>query len=129
MTPVEYAAAVYESEPCARTFKEDLEAHLLNGYVFSTPDYFVMGRAVDSKASYAEITNPWHVFESVDAWWVYLASGDLSQIILACPYGLPLIGFERLNKPRFYSANRITALLWKHSAPTSTLLSSAFKEG
>lgn len=46
MTPVEQAAAVYLSEPCARTFREDLELHLLNGVVYSTPTAFIMARYV-----------------------------------------------------------------------------------
>ena len=46
MTPLELALRVYQTEPCAHTFAEDLDAHLTNGYVFSTPDYFIMGRPV-----------------------------------------------------------------------------------
>jgi hypothetical protein len=46
MTPIEQAAAVYEREHCPRTLREDLELHLLNGYVFSTPTCFLMGRPV-----------------------------------------------------------------------------------
>ena len=38
MLPAEKAAAVYAQEPCAQSFREDLEAHLLISYVFSTPE-------------------------------------------------------------------------------------------
>jgi len=43
-SPVERAAQVYQREECASSFQSDLEAHLLNGYVFSTPQAFAMGR-------------------------------------------------------------------------------------
>lgn len=110
MTPVEKAAAVYNSEPCARSFKEDLEAHLINGYVFSTPELFVMGRAVDSSAPYALVTDPWHVFppECCDAWLCYLAAGDLRKMPDVIPYELAKIGFERKNILRYYPGARLT---------------------
>lgn len=128
MTPVEQAAHVYETEPCARTFREDLEAHLLNGYVFSTPGLFVMGRTVDSSASYELVTNPWHVFppESCDAWLCYLAAGDLRQMPAVIPFDLPKIGFERGNVLRYYPMRSLThkivcsTILTPSAVPTST---------
>lgn len=103
-TPVEAAAAVYEREVCARSFREDLEAHLLHGYVFSTPDFFVMLRPVDSAASYAQVTDPWVTFppERWDAWWIYLMAGDMKKARAYFPFILPKIGFERTNKLRYH---------------------------
>jgi hypothetical protein len=122
MTPVEHAAAVYGSEACARTFREDLEAHLFNGYVFNTPDLFVMGRAVNSTADAAAIVDPWHAFESerCDAWLVYLAAGDLGKLIELFPYPLPKIGFERMNKLRFYRFCEFTPRLKRLCTITKT---------
>ena len=79
MTPAEQAAAVYERETCARSFREDIEAHLLNGYVFSTPTMFIMGRAVDRLAPRELIVDPWHTFPEADrnAWLIYLAAGNV----------------------------------------------------
>lgn len=110
LTPVELAALVYEQEPCARTFREDLEGHLINGYVFSTPELFLMGRAVDSSAPYEVVTDPWQVFarERCDAWLCYLAAGDLTQMPGLIPYELPKIGFERGNILRYYRYGRLT---------------------
>ena len=101
---------VYETEFCPRTFDEDLQLHLSNGYVHSTPEVFVMGRPVWSQATYSEITNPGHRFMGPDAWWVYAAAGDLSQVAALLPYYLPLVGWERLNVPRFYDLNRVIQL-------------------
>lgn len=108
MSPVEIAARVYETEPCKRTFREDLEAHLLHGYVFSTPEYFVMGRAAVSSANPADIVNPWHLFhvEHCDAWLVYLCAGDWLKAMERLPYPLPLIGWERRNILRFWPFDR-----------------------
>lgn len=128
MTPVEQAAHVYETEPCARTFREDLEAHLLNGYVFSTPELFVMGRPVDSSASYKLVTDPWHIFpaETCDAWLCYLAAGDLHKMPAVIPYQLSKIGFERKNVLRYYPVGSLThrilcsTILTPSAARTST---------
>jgi len=97
MTPVERAAAVYDREPCARTFREDLEAHLLHGFVFSTPSYFIMGRPVDGNSTQKLICNPWVSFPSPDCWHVYLYSGHLSDAFANIPYILPFVSFERNN--------------------------------
>lgn len=122
LTPYEQAAQVYQQEPCARPFVEDLEAHLFNGYVFNTPDLFVMGRAVDSSAERAVIVNPWHTFdaEQCDAWLVYLAAGDLRKLIELFPYPLPKIGFERINKMRFYRFREFTARIQRLCTTTKT---------
>jgi hypothetical protein len=122
LSPYEQAARVYELEPCARPFVEDLEAHLFNGYVFNTPDLFVMGRAVDSSAEQSAIVNPWHTFarEQCDAWLVYLAAGDLRQLITLFPYPLPKIGFERINKLRFYRFQEFTATISRLCTITKT---------
>ena len=103
MTPVEKAAAVYQREWCASTFRSDLEAHLLNGYVHSTPEAFVMARPVNSKADEGLILNPWHRFErgECDAWLIWLAAGDLASLLGLFPFPLPLIGWQKRNKLRF----------------------------
>lgn len=102
MTPVEQAAAVYAREWCSGTFREDLEAHLIGGYVFSTPRGFVMLRPVDSAA--AEALDPWHVFplERRDAWLIWLAAGDLASLLPLFPYRLPLMGWQKRNRLRWH---------------------------
>lgn len=111
--PIELAALVYSREVCARSFKEDLEAHLLHGYVHSTPDFFAMGRAVVSSATPADIVNPWVNWprEECDAWLVYLMAGNLAKATACVPYPLPKIGWERKNVLRFYPADRAKELL------------------
>ena len=107
MSPYLEARAVYDREPCARTFDEDLAAHLLNGVVHSTPEYFLMARKVDSKASHANIVNPWITFDGTDCWHVYLYAGDITKFFSFADVQLPLVSFERKNKIRFYASERI----------------------
>lgn len=104
MTPAQQAAAVYGREPCARTFIEDLDAHLVNGYVYSTPDFFAMGRPVCSLWPHKDIINPWITFprESWDCWFVYLVAGDMLKAWSSFPFPLPKIGFEKRNRIRYY---------------------------
>lgn len=107
MTPVERAMAIYGEEPCRRTFDEDLQLHLMYGYVFSTPTMFMMGRPVDRYDPPEYIVTPdrrplW----GPNAWLIYLAAGDLGEFFRYCPYPLPWVGWERKNKLRFYDFKR-----------------------
>lgn len=115
MTPVEQAAAVYQREFSPRTFYEDLEAHLIGGYVHSTPDAFVMARPVDSRADESEIIDPWFLFpvERCDCWLIYLAAGDLASLLPLFPYPLPLMGWQRKNALRFRGFQSALAKLQK----------------
>lgn len=99
--PIEEARAVYSREKCARTFDEDLALHMRNGYVFVTPDVFIMGRPVLKDAPYSLITNPEIVFEKPDCWLVYLGAGKLDLFFKYMPYFLPWMAWERKNKLRY----------------------------
>lgn len=111
-TPVEIAAEVYEREACARSFREDVEAHLLNGFVFSTPDFFIMGRAVERDAAPTLILDPLHAFprESCDCWHIWLFAGNMERAWSIMPWSLKWFSFERKNELRFYSADAIRRL-------------------
>lgn len=104
MTPYQQARAVYDREPCARSFEEDLVAHLLNGYVISTPEVFLMFRDVLRDADPEVITDPFMTFpvsDFSDCWHVYLAAGDMTQFHRFFPYPLEWVSFERKNRLRF----------------------------
>lgn len=112
MTPFEQAAQVYAKERCARSFTEDVELHFLHGFVHSTPDYFIMGRAVVKCAPPALIVDPQHRFSRAvcDAWMVYLAAGDLGKAWDVLPWPLPWLVFERNNELRFVPADAMKRL-------------------
>lgn len=109
MKPVEHAARIYESEPCARTFKEDLEAHLIHGVVFSRPDLFIMARPVSRSWAKHEIVNPWfnELTKTPNCWHVYLAAGDISKVWSIMPYRLEFASWERGNKLRFWNIKKL----------------------
>jgi hypothetical protein len=111
MSPIEQAMAVYQKEACARTFDEDLRLHLEHGFVFSTPEFFIMGRPVDSKASPRLIVDPTVRFLSDrDCWHIYLMAGNCYRAWDIMPWPLPLFSFERRNELRFYPMERIRRL-------------------
>ena len=103
-SPYERAKRVYELEPCARTFAEDLDAHLLHGWVLSTPHSFVMARPVPRGAPPEAIVNPWNNWprHECDSWFVYLFAGYLAPALDWFPWHGQWIGFERRNDLRFY---------------------------
>ncbi len=109
MTPVEQAAAIYERESCARTFREDLELHLLNGFVISGPDFFMMGRPVckywGDQFTIDPTFNPTN--DKRDCWHCYLMAGNMLKAFQFVPYPLPFISFERKNKLRFYRLDEL----------------------
>ena len=98
------ARAIYDREPCRRTFNEDLELHLMNGVVFSTPDFFLMGRAVPRGACHSDIINPAVVFAPAlcDCWHVHVLAGDGQRAWSILPYAMQWMSFERNNRLKFY---------------------------
>ncbi len=90
MTPYEQAKQIYEKEPCANTFEEDLAYYLEVGCVVSLPDVFAMARQVD------------------DAWHVGAYAGDLKKAFDYLPFYLPYIQFERRNKLKCYTTVSLT---------------------
>lgn len=104
LSPFEQAKAVYDREPSRRTFWDDLTLHLLNGFVFSTPDYFVMGRPVLKDAAPEFIVDPHCKYpkEQADCWMIYLMAGDTGKAWDVLPWDLEFICFERNNELRFH---------------------------
>ena len=104
MTPLEQAIEVYSQEQCARPFDEDLNAYLLGGIVYSSPELFLMGRAVPRVADPAHIVNPYVAFpeDQCDCWHIALLAGTVSDAFALplCPK--PYISFEKRNRIRFY---------------------------
>ena len=124
MSPIEQAAAVYQREPCARTFREDLEAHLLHGLVMCTPTAFVMARYVRKDWTHEQIVNPWHkihLTSAANCVHIYLAAGRLVEFgeFPHCP--VSWVSFERGNKLRFHPYSKIFRKCTRPADPTSSL--------
>tara|TARA_R110000803_G_scaffold196411_1_gene259705 strand:+ start:753 stop:1127 length:375 start_codon:yes stop_codon:yes gene_type:complete len=112
-SPYLRAAAVYDNEPCDFTFKEDLEMHLMCGFVFSTPDYFIMGRPVIKGADIELITDPTYEFERelCNCWHVYLFAGDMSKSFDILPWSLEWLSMERNNEMRYLKMDILQRIL------------------
>jgi hypothetical protein len=105
MTPVEQVAALYDE---GRSFRSDLEAYLLRGYVISTPTSFCMARAVQKGADHALIKDPYHSFDNPDTWYVFAYAGRLSEAWKNIPYPLPWVGLDRKHHGiKFYPSDLI----------------------
>ena len=120
-SPYEIAKCVYENEPCARTFMEDLQLHLAHGYVFNTPRLFLMGRPVSRDGDTCDIVCPVVCYSVPDCWMVYLAAGDISEFFKFEPFELQWFCWERNNKLRFYRRERLIWLLKQQSLKREAL--------
>lgn len=102
INPYDRMAAKYAEKPQEMPFSAYVEQHLLAGFVFSTPDFFVMGRPVKSDGYTEEIGNPWHVYkaEECDCWYVHAMSGDLNKVFDILPWPMEWLAFERLRGGR-----------------------------
>ena len=58
---------------------QDIAAYCGNGYVFITPDSFLLGKAVDTKSK-VKPQDQWNV-KSPDAWYVHMAIGGVKEFI------------------------------------------------
>lgn len=119
MNPAFQASKVYQSEPCANTFLEDLDAYLASGFVHSTPDFFVMARPVSSEWREELITNPLtdklnnELTLPLDMWHIALMAGDMREAWGLFPYQLPYISMERKNKLHIYDYDRFKRTLFR----------------
>lgn len=110
VTPFQRAREVYESEPCARTFEEDLLWHFRLGWVVSTPTLFLMARQVCRDWPRERLQSPWYVHPRGDAVWLWLLAGDMREAWGAAPWpGVSWVGWERGNKPRFWPRKNLFA--------------------
>lgn len=117
MTALDKVRSLYTASS-PRTFEEDLTAHFAHGYVFSTPEYFLMARPVWHEASQEAINNVWKAFHPVlwDAWYVYAFAlrddqglqGLVKNLLTHMPFYLPLVAWERSGGPlHFHSTDRL----------------------
>lgn len=100
MTPFQEAAEHWNRlrTPISDTFGGIVEKHAMRGgYVLATPHFFMLGRPVRSVwttrqlATIDLVAHP----SRADCWYVYLAAGDLREMVKAIPYPLPFVAFHR----------------------------------
>lgn len=88
-------------DQCGIDMNADIAAYAAHGYVFITPDSFLLGKAVNSKSE-AHPADQWNV-ENPDAWYVRSALNTLGlkKFLKLVPYPLPFVCWTRhlKNKP------------------------------
>src|SRR5688572_27592920 len=95
MTPYEQLLALYRAHP-ERSLSTDLEYFMRTGYVFSTPDYIVIG---------SRMWNGWFVHAAVGV-------GHIGDILRSVPYSLPYIGWARENgEIKWYATRTVERLV------------------
>ena len=110
--PFDQIAALYDRYPQPRTFDEDIAAHISTGYLISTPEYFLMGRAVSKHAASHLIADPWYAFprDQQDTWLVYAYSGYSRNFLAFIPYPLKWVAWQRRGRSlRFHELSKIKA--------------------
>lgn len=119
MSPAEKMAETFAAH--GLDFAYYVDRHFQYGFLFSTPEFFVMGRPVMRGARAELIRDPSATFDgmAVDAWWVHGAIGNLRAMWDVMPAALPYLGFERWDdNPRFYPIETLRRL----SIPTDDQL-------
>jgi hypothetical protein len=129
MNPALRVASLYApSSP--RQFGEDIQAHMLTGYVYASPHAFLLTRPVPSNAAPEAIRNPWYEFPQADCdtWFIYAGAtadrtspaGLVKTFLTKMPFPLPLAAWERQTKGRttikFFSITRLVEVLCRSSA-------------
>ena len=99
-SPFERAARAHLSLGSDWSFAEVVEAHAVSGYVSVTPEVFLLGRAVNSDWSDAELCDPHLWSAEPDCWHVWLLAGDASRVWGLLPYELPWVSFHRRGRLR-----------------------------
>jgi hypothetical protein len=114
MTPTQEIQRLYREYPQPATFRQDIMAYAVFGYVIARPDLFVMGRPVCRDADPDDIATPWVHFDKPDSWLIYAFSGSSRNMLDFIPYPLQWIGFQRRGNPlKFNDYNRFLQLLRK----------------
>jgi len=113
MTPAERAAALIRVD--GGNFVDELEAHLLNGCVFSTTRAFLMARPVPRRADVLDAWQTWPT-EQCDAWYVWMGVGRIEELLALMPYPLPWLGWTRIGRRRAETLWVLTARLRRRAS-------------
>ena len=95
---------LYRDHPIGSSFEENFATHLehKDGYIFSTPEFFMLARAIRRDATREELADPRSEFSNPDCWFIWLCVGDWRQAILAAPNPMPWVGWARRDRLRFW---------------------------
>lgn len=105
LKPYESVRAMYLDHPGPVSFEYYLRWHYLNGFVFSTPNFFAFGRAILKERSEYMVANLVEIDEltmhECDCWYIQAFAGDMRKAWSIMPWPLPWIAFQRLRGGKF----------------------------
>lgn len=116
MSPYERVEQLYSASPEAQSFAWYVDYHHRRGFVFSGPEFFIMGRPVVRTADPALICEPTHAFAPAecDCWFIFAMAGDMAKAWGIMPWPLPWFAWERelgrTRDLRFYQVDDIRRL-------------------
>ena len=100
MSPYEKIRHAYIQHPQEETFEHYVDWHLKNAFLFSTPEFFIMGREVPKMvielSGKVELRKFPHALWTPDTWYIHAMAGDMSKAWSILPWPLPWIAFERI---------------------------------
>lgn len=121
MTPYETLAADWLARPRSVTLEEQELRYKRVGFVFSTHQFYAMGRAVVRGMPDEQIRDPyvsWSL-DACDAWYVAEMCGDMRALWSIMPWRLPFIGWcsakDPLQEVRFYPICQLERLTGRTS--------------
>lgn len=115
MSPYQQIQAKYAEFPQEQPFAWYVDWHARHGFVFATPEFFIMGRAVNK--AFFEGRGP--ILEAIpigfaDTWYIHAMAGDMQRAWDILPAPLPWLAWERVldgkRELRFYSAAEVKRL-------------------
>lgn len=92
LTPIQKVILKF---PSPEAFAEELRIYLARGYVFSTPEIFLMGYADDENETW------------IVSWGAVADGVESIQLFTFMPYPLKYIYFERRGRPRRYETEKL----------------------
>jgi len=111
MTPFELAARWHLAHAPEHPLAPIVEAHFQHGYVFNTPELFILARRISTEWSEDCILDPWHTDPEGDARHVRLYAGDTLAIPPLIPYFLPNVTFHRQGRFKIHNMEHLLRFL------------------
>jgi hypothetical protein len=91
-------AAQYAAHPQEQSFKWYCDWHFRHGFLFSTPEFFIMGRGVPKDHPLMLDLGVLFAPDSCDTWYIFSMAGDMIKAWSILPWPLPWIAFERVRE-------------------------------
>ena len=116
MSPYSKIKRQYEIHPKPEPFLYWVDWYHDHGFVFSRPDFFVMGRPVPRNAPPGMILDDRELFHGLicDAWYLMAAAGNTARMWNVVPWELPWFCWTRIHDPlselQFCAAERLKRL-------------------